>query len=222
MAPYDPNDPNDPFLVTRILLTAFFDAKHAAYNTVYRVVGSNLRADYEVRNGRQVFSTDFHETAPINSLADAGKEVLNTGLDMLAVNPVSKDASSLLSKVTNKASLARETGEIVDAVHGNSKLSQKAQHGYEIFDESSGKVLEYGISGQTRTANQVAEGASPRITQKLRTKYGNDPNIKGRVVERSLGNRSEALSWEQNQVDLYNLLYGAPPRYQFKPTPSGQ
>jgi len=162
--------PNDPFLVTRILLTAAYDVKHAVFNTAARITGSNLRAGYEVRNGQQVFSTQYSTAVPINSLAEAGKEVLNTGLDIVAINPVSKDASSLLSKVTNKTSLARETGEIIDAVHGNSKLSKKAQHGYEIFDESSGKVLEYGISGQTRTANQVAEGASPRITQKLRTK----------------------------------------------------
>ena len=170
----------------------------------------------------RVFSTQYSTAAPINSLADAGKEVLSTGLDIVAINPVSKDASSLLSKVRNKASLGRETGEIIDAVHGNSKLSPKAQHGYEMFDERTGEILEYGISGQKRTTSQIAEGASPRITQKLRTKYLNDPNVKGRVVEGNLGNRSDALKWEQYQVDIFYLMNDKAPYKQIRPAPSGQ
>lgn len=37
----------------------------------------------------------------------------------------------------------------------------------------------------------------PRINQKLKQKYGDNPNIKGRVVEDNLGVRAQGLSWEQ-------------------------
>ena len=108
----------------------------------------------------------------------------------------------------------------IDAIHGNSKLSRKAQHGYEIFEKETGEVLEYGISGQKRSAKQVAEGNSPRINQKLRTKYGNDPNVGGRVVEDNLGNRQQGLDWEQAQVDDFGRQNGGRgPREQKRPQP---
>ena len=88
----------------------------------------------------------------------------------------------------------------IEAVHGNSKLSQKAQHGYEIFNKKTGDVLEYGISGQKRSANQISNGGSPRIDQKVRSKYGDDPDIGGRVIDGNLGNRQQALDWEKGKV----------------------
>jgi RHS repeat-associated protein len=106
----------------------------------------------------------------------------------------------------------------IDAVHGNSKSSQKAQHGYEIFNKKTGDVLEYGISGQKRSANQISTGGSPRINQKLKTKYGNDPNVDGRVIDGNLGNRQNALDWEKGKVQEFrkNNNNQKPPR-QIRP-----
>jgi RHS repeat-associated protein len=108
-----------------------------------------------------------------------------------------------LGKLGKVGNHMKTINNAIDAVHGNSKLSQKAQHGYEIFNKKTGDVLEYGISGQKRSANQVSTGGSPRIDQKIRTKYPNDPDIGGRVIDGNLGNRQSALDWEKGKVDAF-------------------
>lgn len=80
--------------------------------------------------------------------------------------------------------------------------------------------MEYGISGQKRSANQINTGGSPRINQKLKTKYGNDPNVGGRVTNDNLGNRQQGLNWEQGNVDDFaRQNSGNGPRFQKRPTP---
>ena len=110
----------------------------------------------------------------------------------------------------------------IDAVHGNSKLSKKAQHGYEIFNKKTNEILEYGISGQKRSRKQIQSGASPRINQKLRTKYDNDPNVGGRVTNDNLGNRQKALDWEQGKVNDFYKKHDRPPNRQHKPKPDNK
>jgi hypothetical protein len=100
-----------------------------------------------------------------------------------------------------------------DSVHGNSITSQKPQHGYKIVDEN-GNVSEFGISGQELNKDE----SSPRVKQKLRTKYNNDPNYTGEVVEKDLKNRKEAIEWEKKQVKDYKKNNGgAKPPYQIRP-----
>lgn len=103
-------------------------------------------------------------------------------------------------------------------VHGNSKLSTKPQHTYEINNNSTGEVLEYGISGQKLNQN----GTSPRIAQKLRTKYGNDPNVSGQVTNTGVPTRAEALQMEQNSVNNHFSIFGTAPVNQKRPTPNNQ
>ncbi|WP_454046416.1 hypothetical protein [Chryseobacterium sp. Marseille-Q8038] len=111
-----------------------------------------------------------------------------------------------------------EVKDAVKTVHGNSKLSQKAQHGYEILDKKTGGVLEYGISGQKRSATQIKDGGSSRINQKLKTKYKSDPNVGGRVIDGNLGNRKNALDWEKDKVDAFkNANNGVSPLNQKRP-----
>jgi RHS repeat-associated protein len=108
--------------------------------------------------------------------------------------------------------------KISDAIHGNSKLSQKVQHGYEIYNKKTGEVLEYGISGQKRNQTQVASGSSPRINQKIKSKYKNDPDIDGRVIEENIPNRQDALDWEKSKVNEFKKTNNgiSPPR-QIRP-----
>lgn len=106
----------------------------------------------------------------------------------------------------------------IDAVHGNSKLSQKTQHGYEIFNKKTGDILEYGISGQKINIKQIKNASSPRIKQKLRTKYGNDPNVDGRVIKENIPNRKSGLKWENNQVKQFKKANnGQKPPRQIRP-----
>ncbi len=123
-----------------------------------------------------------------------------------------------LFKVAKAGKHVKTIKKAIDAVHGNSKLSQKAQHGYEIFNKKTGDILEYGISGQRRSAKQISLDGSPRINQKLRTKYGNDPDIGGRVIDGKLGNRQNALDWERGKVQEFrrNNNNQKPPR-QIRP-----
>ena len=113
--------------------------------------------------------------------------LLIVGLDFL------KDGKKAIDGVLDAVGDVKSATTTIKKVHGNSKLSKKSQHGYEIFNKKTGEVLEYGISGQKRSANQLSTGGSPRINQKLRTKYGNDPNVAGRVTNGNLGNRKQAL-----------------------------
>ncbi|WP_279304999.1 hypothetical protein [Leptospira levettii] len=102
----------------------------------------------------------------------------------------------------------------IGKVHGNSKLSTKVQHGYEIVNVKTGEILEYGISGQTLRKDG---SSSPRIDQKIRTKYNNDPNVKGNVLEKEIPGRQKALEWEINKVSEYINTYGQKPVKQIKP-----
>ena len=113
--------------------------------------------------------------------------------------------------------------------HGNSKKSNKTQHGYVIFDKRTGEILEFGISGQKLNKN----GSSPRITQKLRKKYNNNPNIGGKVINKRISAskgktaRQNALNWEQGKVNAYsisgqrsgNFSTKQGPLRQIRPTP---
>ena len=156
-----------------------------------------------------------------------GEDILVAGLDIVGIidpTPISDGlAASLEAKNGNYGSAilsglgvipyigdVAKVGKIpkhiktinkaIDAVHGNSKLSKKAQHGYEIFNKKTGEILEYGVSGQKRSGKQIQNAGSPRINQKLKKKYNNDPNVGGRVVKEA-PNRKNILEWEQNKVN---------------------
>ena len=80
---------NSEFFLARLVTTAFYDVKHAIFNTAARATGSNLRASY-VKNsdGQEVFETSYGKVAPPSSLKEAGKEILSAGLDALIVSGV--------------------------------------------------------------------------------------------------------------------------------------
>jgi len=98
-------------------------------------------------------------------------------------------------------------------VNGNSKSSKKPQHGYKITDQDD-NIMEFGISGQ----KLKKDGTSPRIDQKLRTKYKNDPNYKGEVIEPHIDDdRAKAIDWEKAKVKQHKNDTGAAPPNQIRP-----
>lgn len=103
------------------------------------------------------------------------------------------------------------------AVHANAKQSTKAQHGYKIEDTSTGEIQEYGISSQ----KLKSDGTSPRVDQKVRTKYGGDENIQGEVIKTNMAGREKGLNWEQGKVNAYTTSNpnNQPPPKQYRPTP---
>ncbi|MBQ4820629.1 DUF6531 domain-containing protein [Aquimarina sp. MMG016] len=99
-------------------------------------------------------------------------------------------------------------------------LNEREHHGYVVYDKETGEILEYGISGQVRTPNEIARGESPRITQKLKQKYENDPIVGGQVIEDSIPDRPSAFKWEQDKVNTHANPTGEGPPMQILPKPN--
>ena len=139
-----------------------------------------------------------------------------TAIGIGAVLSLSGDTSKEKSQAKAQARAAVRAG----ACHGNCKSSKKSQHGYKIYDKRTGQIMEYGISGATRTKADYfkTENNSPRTRSKLRVKYGGDPNYAGSVMIDGLPNREAALAWEKPQVRAYRVANnGARPPKQYKP-----
>ena len=88
-------------------------------------------------------------------------------------------------------------------VHGNSKLSMKAQHGCEIYNTETGDVVKTGISGQKLNLNGTSPRANSQVN-KLNRNAGKQL-YDSRIVARDMPNRLNALEWEkENSLKLWN------------------
>jgi hypothetical protein len=128
-------------------------------------------------------------------------------------------ANTIKNAFVNSVSEAKSSssGESKEP-NGNSLSSQKEQHGYSIRDKETHEVKEFGISGQKakRDATGVFK-SSPRIAQKLRTKYKGDKGVYGQF-EAWLKNRADAVQWEKDQVQEFkDANDGAKPTRQIRP-----
>ena len=97
---------------------------------------------------------------------------------------------------------AQEQSKPKVKVHGNSKLSTKSQHGYEIYNTKTNDVVKTGISGQKLNLN----GTSPRANAQVNAfnRAANDILYKARIVATNMPNRATALAWEaENALRLY-------------------
>ncbi|MEM0734343.1 RHS repeat-associated core domain-containing protein [Neisseria perflava] len=143
-----------------------------------------------------------------------------TALGQAALTAIGIGAVLSLSGDTSKEKSQAKAQVKAGACHENCKSSKKPQHGYKIYDKRTGQIMEYGISGQTRTKADYfkTENNSPRIRSKLRVKYGGDPNYAGSVMIDGLPNREAALAWEKAQVRAYRAANnGARPPKQYRP-----
>ena len=93
-------------------------------------------------------------------LTAAGQAAL-TAIGIGAVLSLSGDTSKEKSQAKAQARAAVKAG----AFHGNYKSSKKPKHGYKIYDKRTGQIMEYGISGATRTKVDYfkTENNSPRM-----------------------------------------------------------
>ncbi|WP_072335253.1 MULTISPECIES: hypothetical protein [unclassified Paenibacillus] len=81
------------------------------------------------------------------------------------------------------------------SVNGNSTVSTKPQHGYEIFVKDGGDVVKNGISGRPLNKN----GTSPRANQQVNAwnKAAGYDKYDARIIGQ-FPDRYEALNWETN------------------------
>ena len=84
-------------------------------------------------------------------------------------------------------------------VHGNSKLSQKSQIGYEIYERSTGKVAKTGISG--RPLNKNGSSTRANIQVNAFNKEVGYPKYAARIVMTGMPNRMVALEWEAENAN---------------------
>ena len=85
-------------------------------------------------------------------------------------------------------------------VHGNSKNSIKAQHGYEIYNKESGDVAKTGISGRPLNNNGTSPRANTQVNA-LNRRAGGDIYA-ARVVKTNIPGRAAALEWEKMNTHL--------------------
>ena len=82
-------DPNSEFFLANLLTTAFYDVKHAIFNTAARAVSSDFRASYaRGSDGQEVFETKYAKQARPTSIGGQLKEVASGALDVMVVSGV--------------------------------------------------------------------------------------------------------------------------------------
>ena len=96
------------------------------------------------------------------------------------------------------------TAKAIKAANGNSKLSTKLQHGYEIFNVSSKNVAKTGVSGGKLNRNGTSGRAISQVNKWNKTAGFKKYN--SRVVVKNIPGRQSILSWEKlNANRLRNL-----------------
>ena len=139
-----------------------------------------------------------------NGISFNGKMYADDVLDMSGVkivkNSVTKDFWNNNGGYVN---IDAFKGGSNPKVHGNSKLSTKPQHGYEIYNTETGDVVKTGISGQKLNLN----GTSPRANSQVNklNKSAGKNLYDSRIVATDMPNRLSALEWErENALRLWN------------------
>ncbi|WP_437918958.1 hypothetical protein [Sphingobacterium sp. LRF_L2] len=195
-----PDDPNDPFLFARLIYTAWKDTEHAIYNTAARAIGSDSRMRYRTVDGSETFETELY-SVQLNTIEDVAEELISTGLDLAAVSSGKiVDGNTLLSTTESKGSASREVKEII---HANSKLSDKAQHNYNILDTwFDNKRVKTGIS----SGKETKDGKSYR-GQSQANKWNKEDETPGKYVSEIVnripegkGARLKALDYESKDA----------------------
>ncbi|QDU82509.1 hypothetical protein Pla110_42670 [Polystyrenella longa] len=94
-----------------------------------------------------------------------------------------------------------------NACHGNSRLSNKLQYGYVIYDRGTGTPLKIGITSGRLARNGTTYRANSQVN-KLNRAGG---NYKTLTIEATMG-RKNILDWESGMVDYYRsvLLHELP------------
>jgi RHS repeat-associated protein len=120
---------------------------------------------------------------------------------------LAEDGAELLAKTDNIVDAGKAVENTLSttshAINGNSKLSTKAQHGYEIIETKTDDVVKTGISGQDLNIN----GTSPRANSQVNklNKAEGAGTYDSRIVVKDMPNRQTALDWErQNAQELFD------------------
>ena len=129
--------------------------------------------------------------AAVVSGARVGAKVVGKGAEK-----VGEAVASVGQKVTKAVKAAKRR------LHANSRLSSRAQHGYEIVDTKTGKVVKTGVSSGRRTRAGGSYRANSQANRWNR-QSGEPGRYQGRVVKEvsaGPGARQEILKWERRNA----------------------
>ena len=87
-------------------------------------------------------------------------------------------------------------------VHGNSHLSNRANHVYEIVDTRTGQVHKYGISGG-RIRQDGASSRAEKQVRELNNAVGSNV-YRSRIIRKNL-TRQKAVAVEQGRVNAFSV-----------------
>jgi len=128
-----------------------------------------------------------------DSNASTGDRVV-AGLSLLSevIGPVSYKETKDIGKAINKV------------VHGNSKLSTKAQHAYDIINKETGKIVKTGVSGGRILRNGKSARAETQV-YKWNKDVGKDLYESRITHEEPAGEgaRAKILEYEKNRANKY-------------------
>ena len=125
--------------------------------------------------------------------------MLRTGAK--AIDTIDDVAEAAKAAKTGKMSdIAKTTGNPSGAIHGNSRMSTKSQHAYDIIDTETGKVVKTGVSG----GSVRRDGKSYRAEQQVRKRNEaeNTPTYESVITHiepEGVGVRDRILEYERQR-----------------------
>ena len=137
---------------------------------------------------------------------------VSLAMDIASVIPIGRIAG-VASKSIGSASAFAKT-----AIHGNSKLSMKAQHVYKIYDKQQLIVAKIGISGTQLNKN----GTSPRAMRQV-NKWNREAGYERcsaeivKFIPAGPNARNDALKLENDLANFYRSLGNLDPNRHIRP-----
>ena len=186
------DDPSqDPFLFAKLAVTAFYDTKHAIYNTTFRVFGSDLRAGYKVENGNEVFETQFSRKPVDNSLKGGIRETVSAVADVVSIIPGGSTEGKLLAQ-TSKSQTSRAVKEIT--AQGAGFVVTPKGEAIKIPTGATGPISPNKGTGMMYQGGNGGKGMDNRVTgvrimdaNKNQGQRVNYMNKEGQTVDPSTG-----------------------------------
>ena len=115
------------------------------------------------------------------------------------ITPGVPGGAGTLIKVIRGTRAADQGADAADAarsaIHGNSKLSTKPQHRYEIYNTETGEIVKTGISGRPLNVDGTSSRANTQVNA-LNREVGSG-TYSARIVEKDLPGRKAALDAEK-------------------------
>ena len=154
------DDTQSEFFLARLVTTAFYDVKHAIFNTGARAVGSNYRASYATNSdGQEVFETKYAKAAIPTTLKGVGKEVVSGLLDVMVVSGVKAGPAGIgVLAESSETQTARGVRNVAEGVSKTGKYTEPTLPNKTIVKQDGVEVKHYYKSGDHAPAHMHVEG----------------------------------------------------------------